>query len=102
MTVRQFSDILVQVLDAELTGVYNLAAHHAVTKEAFVVKLSEQLLGKKPVYERASLHEMTSSVARADSLGLDTQKIEAALGIPMPGLPDVIASLREEWEEHAV
>ena len=102
MTVRQFSDILVQALDAGLTGLYNLAARHAVTKEAFVVNLSEQLLGKVPIYERASLHEMTSSVARADSLGLDTQKIEAALGIPMPELPDVIASLREEWEEHAV
>lgn len=102
MTVRQFADIFVRVLDAGLTGRYNLAARHAVTKETFVVALSEQLLGKRPAYVRASLHEMAAGVERADSLGLDTQKIEAALGIPMPELPDVITSLKEEWKEHAV
>lgn len=102
MTVRQFADVLVRAVDAGLTGLYNVAARHVVTKEAFVLALTEQLLGRRPVYERASLRAMASGVRRADSLGLDPQKIETALGIQMPELPDVIASLKEEWKEHAV
>ena len=102
MTVRECADVIVAALAQGLTGLYNVAARHAVTKEQFVVALSEAFFGHPPVYERASVHAMPSSVQRADSLGLDTRKIEAALGIPMPELPAVIASLKEEWQEYAV
>lgn len=102
MSVRQLADVIAAAAGRGLTGLYNVAARHAVTKEQFVVALSEAFFGRPPVYERASVHAMTSAVQRADSLGLDTRRIEAALGIRMPELPDVIASLKEEWNEHAV
>lgn len=102
MTVRQLADVIAAAAGRGLTGRYNVAARHAVTKDQFVVALSDAFFGRPPVYERASVHGMPSPVQRADSLGLDTRRIEAALGIRMPELPDVIASLKEEWNEHAV
>ena len=93
-----FVKILRDVIDARLTGLYNLASGTVSSKEEFILNLSQQVLNYVPKYDSVSVAEGLHT-RRAESLGLDTSKIEQALGYSMPQLDEVVHSIAKEYKE---
>lgn len=97
LDVRNFSRILLLCLGQGLTGTYHLASCDVSSKKEFILQLAEAL-GFAPDYVDGRMASGTD-VPRADSLGLDVSKLEAALGIRMPDRKCVIDSLAAEYWE---
>lgn len=95
--VRFVSRVIHQAIETELTGLYNVAAREAASKEEFICELARGL-DRDITYTPGSVKNITGA-RRADSLGLDCTKIEQKLGIAMPSLNEVIASLVAEYRE---
>ncbi len=93
-----FAKVLLDLMGNKITGIYNLGARTASSKKEFILKLSEQLLGFIPDYIEKSVRQL-KGVPRGDSLGLDTERIEKAVGYRMPSLDETIESLKKEYTE---
>jgi len=72
-------------------GMYNVAACEVADKATFLRRLGRELKLPTDNIRNGSVHALTT--ARAESLGLDSGKAEAALGRQMPSLSDVIVAL---------
>lgn len=97
MHTVDFARILLDVLKAHPTGVYNLASREACSKKEFVLTLAGALTAKQPNHSEGSVKNLQGA-PRGDSLGLDVAKMERLLGRRLPGLSDTIQSIKEEYE----
>lgn len=93
-----FAKILVDVIKKHPKGVYNLASSEVRSKKDFVMGLAKFIFGKSLEYIETSVANI-NGVTRANSLGLDTSKIETLLGYKMPGFEDTLASIKKEMVE---
>jgi len=95
--VMNFSKILLDLINKGTTGILNLASRTVSSKKEFI----EKLAGKLDLsLENAIIGSVfnLSNVRKAESLGLDTEKIENVLGMKMPNLEQVTESLLEEYK----
>lgn len=92
----QFVDIVQNLLDLGVTGLYNVASSNVFSKKEFILALSNKFFGCLPAYKETSVKSLGCS--RADSLGLDTSKVEKLLGYTMPTMDEVIQSVYEEYK----
>jgi len=95
--VRQFANILLDLLIKRPIGLYNLASQDVVSKQEFIVQFAQIVLGTVPRYEVGSVKGLAGCM-RAESLGLNTRKIEGVLGYEMPDLLSVLNSIKHEYE----
>jgi dTDP-4-dehydrorhamnose reductase len=77
--VERFSEILYELILKQITGVVNIATSDVVSKYEFITEIAEKLGKKHLVYEE-TLQNLRQEVERADSLGLDIQKLAKLLG----------------------
>lgn len=98
ISVRLFADLLLDALPQRPTGLLNLAAREAVSKQSFVEALA-RAAGLDTAACRLGKVADQPGVRRADSLGLDVQRAETMLGRSMPGLSANIAELIREYNE---
>ena len=95
--VKQFACILGDILGLQPEGIYNLASSTVSSKAEFLKALSWKLFHRPLEAETGSVRDM-KGCRRAESLGLDTSKIEALLGYRMPDLDEVLESIWQEYE----
>lgn len=95
--VVSFSEILLDALDKNITGIVNISSRDVTSKKIFVETLAAKL-------DLDCSHALSGSISklegvrRAESLGLDVKKIETILGYRMPELNDVIKNLVNEFQ----
>ena len=94
--VQQFADILTDILRLRPEGIYNLASSEVLSKAIFLDRLSQKLFQRPMAARLGSVHDLPGT-RRADSLGLDTGKLEALLGYPMPNAEEVMESIYQEY-----
>lgn len=94
---RTFASALLDMIDAKVTGLINLAASEVYSKFAFAQEVARQLGRTLSNQTAGSISSL--AVDRANCLGLDVTKAEAALGYKLPKLPDVVASLVQEYKD---
>ena len=96
--VCELSRIIVKILRQDmLKGIYNIASADVFSKKEFILNVSESIFGHEPKYCTKSVKNI-DGVKRAESLGLNTKKIEKITGISMPSLQDTIRTIKEEFE----
>lgn len=95
LTARQLACLVHKAIEANLSGLYNAAGNFAVSKAEFILQLASKL-AVKPVFNEGSVKAVTG-IQRAESLGLDSSAIAAALNIKMPTLDEVLAALMAEY-----
>lgn len=95
--VGQFASILGDILKTQPEGIYNLASSSVSSKADFLEKLSLKLFQRPLKAHRGSVRDM-QGCQRAESLGLDTSRLERLLGYRMPDLDEVLESVRQEYE----
>lgn len=98
MHTTDFARILLDVLIKHPIGIYNLASSEVNNKKDFITGLASSLYGKELICKEASVKDI-QGVPRANSLGLDTSKIEGLLGYRMPDLGETLKSIRNEFIE---
>jgi len=102
--LRLFTDFYTSTIDCEscakamldltlagATGLYNLAARTCMNKEAFARALAEELEVDLDWAQTGSVASLAT--ARAESLGLDVRRAEAALGYALPTAREAVANL---------
>lgn len=95
--VTNFSKALIDLIDKNACGIFNLASSDVFSKEQFIRTLAERIGLSLENAKSGSLFSFGSSIDRNESLGLDVSKAEAVLGYSLPGLGDVIESLATEY-----
>ena len=80
------------------TGIFNLASSEVSSKKEFILGLVKKIYNNEPDYTDGSVFN-ENQVQRANSLGLDTQKIEDLLGYRMPNLMETLDSIKQEYME---
>lgn len=97
---RFFSKCLIDLIDADATGIYNLASADVFSKEEFFGEAANQLGFSTAFAVSGSVGEL--KIARANNLGLCTKKIETLLGYRMPQLSEVVANLIADEDKNGV
>lgn len=95
---RTFANLLLGILPARPSGLYNLAAAEVSSKYQFVMALAHAAGVSVGACIEGSVSHLEGA-PRAESLGLDVGRMEALLGSSLPRLSDTIASLMIEYEE---
>lgn len=96
--VTSFSRALLDLVEKNASGLFNLASSEVFSKRDFILAMARQL---GVTLTRAKVGSVRSlPVKRPDSCGLNVQKVEALLGYKLPGLNDVTRQLASEWRNH--
>jgi dTDP-4-dehydrorhamnose reductase len=98
IAVRQFAVLLLDALPQRPSGLLNLAARTAASKQTFIESLAQAAGLETGACSSGSVAALPGA-RRADSLGLDVRRAEALLGRAMPTLSDTIAVLMAEYNE---
>ena len=93
---EQFAEILRAILELRPEGIFNVACAEVLSKAEFLENLSRKLFGRPMKANIGSVHDFRGA-KRADSLGLDTSKLEKILGYTMPSADEVMESIDAEY-----
>jgi dTDP-4-dehydrorhamnose reductase len=96
--VKSFSNALFDLLENDVSGLFNLAARTSCSKLGFVSLLAERF-GLSTSNCRAGSVRSLAGIRRAESLGLDVSYAESVLGYKLPDTAAVINCLGREYEE---
>ncbi|MBT5400161.1 SDR family oxidoreductase [bacterium] len=99
--VHSFSKLLFKIInnkEAQLYGLVNIASSEVCSKEVFIKKLASVFNYKNLNYKIGGIASIQGA-RRAESLGLDTSKIERLLGVNMPTTNQVISELYKNWKQ---
>lgn len=91
------SKYILELVNNDASGIINLAARDCISKAEFIYSLAKKL---NLSTENCTVEAMIQAkvLTRANSLGLNTQRIEQLLGYKMPSSTDVISSLAEQYK----
>lgn len=93
-----FSEVLLDLIEKETTGVLNVAGKDVSSKKEFILEFAEAMNLDTSNTKTGSVHNL-SGIKRAESLGLNVNKAEKILGYKMPNRHDVINNLIRQRNE---
>ena len=97
ISVAQFSSSLIDLINKNAKGLYNLASSEVSSKKKFIESMVHVFNLELKNAKIGSVSSLSSK--RADSLGLDVSKAEKLLGYKLPNLIGVLEKLKEEYDE---
>jgi dTDP-4-dehydrorhamnose reductase len=99
ISVAQFSCVLCDLLASRPpSGILNIAGAHVSSKAQFIRKLAHVFDLEPGNCKEDSVDSLVDS-RRANSLGLDVSRVEKIVGYAMPDLDQVLAQLKQEYDE---
>ena len=99
LLVNQLAEMLLRVLEAELSGIYHIASHEPITKYELGVMIAQIFELDTDLIEPTESESAGLRAARPKDLSLRVEKIERELSIPMPDVGEGVASLRRLEQE---
>lgn len=87
MHCGQFANVVCELIGKDLGGVYNVGSRDVFSFGEFYLRLAEAM-NVRPQYTRGT--QLNSEVVRANSRGLNVEKVESTFGLKMPSLDDVV------------
>ena len=93
----QLCMVLEDLLEIRPEGIVNIASSTVSNKMEFILALAKRLTGNEPRYRIGKVNQMLD-IPRADSLGLDVNKIENIVGYKMPDLEKVIYDIGLDYK----
>lgn len=95
LTVTQFSKYLFDLLPLRPTGILNVASRDVSSKKELILAINKKAGFDRTNLEIGSVLELFPR--RAESLGLDVNKVERILGLSMPYFDEVVDDLVMEY-----
>lgn len=96
--VTTFSRALLDLMEKNASGLFNLASSEVFSKRDFILAMARHLGVRLTRAKTGSVSSLP--VKRPDSCGLDVGRAVKLLGYKLPGLDEVTRHLAEEWEKH--
>ena len=97
--VEDLADVLLEMLFAELSGVYHVVSPECLSKYAFGVRLAEMFGFDSGLITPVEVREAARGAVRSNTLILNPDKIQKALGHPLPSIDSGINKLYQRWRE---
>ena len=97
--VNDLSEILLEMVDRQLTGLYHVAGSQVCSKYEFAVELADLFGLDKSLIKAASLADSFLKANRPPNTSLRTTRISQTLGRPMPDLMSGIRRLKSLRED---
>ena len=94
LLANDLADVLFELTDLGLTGLYNVAASDVVTKYAFAVTLAKEFGFDPARVKAASISGTSPRALRPRDTSLDVGRISRVLGRMMPSVADGVRGLR--------
>ena len=94
--VKQLAEIIFDIIKLKPAGTLNVSSSEVSSKETFIIALAKKFNLNLNNYNSIKVAD-SGLIKRAESLGLDTRKVESILGYKMPDLKEVIQSIYEEY-----
>lgn len=97
IAASQLAEVIHELMLLHCTGLLNVASEDVKSKKEFILGLAERLGITNFPYITGSVHE-NKEVTRAESLGLDVNKVEKIIGRSLPSFKEVLDVLIKEIE----
>ena len=97
--VGDLADILVQMLEKGLSGLYHAVGSEALTKYDFGVKLARQFGFDEKVIRPISVEDAGLKAKRSRNLHLSVHKLSTDLGIEIPGVSTGIQKFYTQYKQ---
>ena len=101
--VRHLADLLLEMAQKELSGLYHVFGNQALSKYTFGVSLAREFGLDESLVSPHLTEDLPQPAARSLNLEMNIGKLEAALGHPLPGVTEGLAALKSDldngWRE---
>lgn len=97
--VAHVSALLIQMLEAGLSGVYHVVGREALSKYEFGVRLARQFGFDERLVIPQSVEQSGLKARRSHNLRLSTHKLSTDLGIEIPALSTGIAQFYAQYQQ---
>jgi len=97
--VGDLADILVQMLEKGLSGLYHAVGSEALTKYEFGVKLARQFEFDEKLIHPISVEDAGLKAKRSRNLHLSVHKLSTDLGIEIPGVSTGIQKFYTQYKQ---
>lgn len=99
MLVNRLAEVLLQMLKADLHGLYHVVGSQALSKYEFGVALARQFSLDESLIASASVQHADLKAPRSPNLSLQTGKLTKALGYSMPDVPTGLSRFQQLFEQ---
>ena len=96
---EDLAEILLEMLAAELSGLFHVVSPEHLSKYDFGLRIAEQFGFSTDLIKPVRMQELTRGAPRALNLALNPDKVQAALSRPLPSINAGIARLFQRWQE---
>jgi dTDP-4-dehydrorhamnose reductase len=93
LLANDLADLLLKMLELNLSGVYHVVSSECTTKYDFAIRLAREFGLEESLVQPVSIKQGGLLAARSPILTLRTDKITRALGYPPPGIADGLKKL---------
>ncbi len=97
MNILDLSELLVEVSDLNLRGLYHMTGAQAMSKYDFGVKIAQKFGFDPGLIKPVSVNESGLKAARSPNLSLSTEKLRAALGHDLPPFEDGLQKFYDQY-----
>jgi dTDP-4-dehydrorhamnose reductase len=97
--VEDLAEILLEMMDADLSGVYHVVSPGNLSKYSFGVRIAERFGFDPDLIEPTELDVMNPEAARSKTLVLDPNKAQGALGHKFSSIDAGIERFYQRWRE---
>lgn len=99
LLANHLSGILIKMLSAGLSGLYHVVSSQCISKYDFGVALARRFGLDEGLIAPTSVEQSGLKAARSPNLTLRTDKLEAALGEPLPSLSPALDDLYRLYQQ---
>jgi dTDP-4-dehydrorhamnose reductase len=99
MLVCDLIDMLFQMLEKNLHGLYHVSVDEALSKYDFGCRLARTFGFDEGLIEPISWKEAALGAVRSPDLTLDVSNLKAALGVPLPTVVDGLERLKQQLQD---
>ena len=96
--VAHLAETLLEMLQKRLNGIYHVFAPESLSKFDFGVRLAREFGLDASLIRRISALDSDLPTRRSLNLGMNTEKLQAALGKSLPGLAEGLRALRADLD----
>lgn len=97
---EDLAEILLEMLLTGLSGLFHVVSPESMSKYDFGVRIAQRFGFNTGLIEPISMHEAAREAPRASNLILKPDKVQAALGHPLPSIDAGIEHFYQRWLEN--
>jgi dTDP-4-dehydrorhamnose reductase len=97
--VEDLAEVLLEMLTADLHGIYHVVSPEHLSKYAFGVRLANAFGFDSDLIAPVEVKDISRGATRSNTLVLNPDKIQRALGHPMASIESGIRRFYQRWQE---